>query len=228
MDDTPNTTSDTAKERGRYSRRMNHRSSSWAAVIADEGLLRKVLTFVGPKQFRFVASVNRQWNRAYSETHNGDSTTCRKYVHSSRRALSILCREDECAELFRTGWWERPTVVRKCCDLGSLQWLWARHRKQPFCKSVAAGVVCYNAAFEGKLRILQWARANECEWNSRTCQGAAKGGHLDILKWARANGCDWNSGTCMAAAEGGHLDILKWAIANGCDWDSGTCQGAAK
>jgi hypothetical protein len=37
--------------------------------------------------------------------------------------------------------------------------------------------------------VLQWARANGCPWNKRTCAGAAKGGHLDVLMWARANGC---------------------------------------
>ena len=39
------------------------------------------------------------------------------------------------------------------------------------------------------LAALQWARANGCEWDARTCSGAATGGHLEVLQWARANGC---------------------------------------
>ena len=40
-----------------------------------------------------------------------------------------------------------------------------------------------------------------------------------MLQWARANGCEWNEGTCSAAAKGGHLEVMQWARANGCPWD---------
>ena len=115
--------------------------------------------------------------------------------------------------------------------------------------------VCYLAAGAGHLHILQWARANGCDWDSDTCCAAAKAGHLHILQWALLNGCMWNkdicsaaagaghlhilewlrmiggegnSGTCSAAAGAGHLHILQWLRANGCDWDSDTCRWAAR
>ena len=70
----------------------------------------------------------------------------------------------------------------------------------------------------GHLEVLQWARANGCDWDTGTCYLAAQEGHLDVLQWARANGCDWNSEKCAAiAAVRGHLDLLQWARANGCD-----------
>jgi hypothetical protein len=49
------------------------------------------------------------------------------------------------------------------------------------------------------------------------CAAAAQHGHLEVLQWVRANGCDWDIGMCAAAAEGGHLEVLQWACANGCD-----------
>jgi hypothetical protein len=49
--------------------------------------------------------------------------------------------------------------------------------------------------------------------------GAAKYGHLEVLQWARANGCPWDEKTCLGAAEGGHLEVLLWARTNGCPWD---------
>ena len=52
---------------------------------------------------------------------------------------------------------------------------------------------------------------------------AALNGHLEVLKWARENGCEWNSNTCANAALNGHLEVLKWARENGCEWDSDTC-----
>jgi hypothetical protein len=50
------------------------------------------------------------------------------------------------------------------------------------------------------------------------CENAAKEGHLEILKWARANGAPWNEWTCVRAAEKGHLEVLKWARSNGAPW----------
>ena len=40
--------------------------------------------------------------------------------------------------------------------------------------------------------MLQWLRANGCEWDAMTCWAAAQGGHLAVLQWLRANGCGWN------------------------------------
>ena len=45
---------------------------------------------------------------------------------------------------------------------------------------------------------------------------AALNGHLEVLKWARENGCPWDSFTCSYAALNGHLEVLRWAKENGC------------
>ena len=87
---------------------------------------------------------------------------------------------------------------------------------------------CAYAAKNGHLETLQWARANGCDWNWETCAYAALNGHLEVLQWARANGCEWNSWTCTYAAENGHLEVLQWARANGCEWDEDTCTYAAQ
>lgn len=36
---------------------------------------------------------------------------------------------------------------------------------------------------------------NGCYWDERTCSDAAQNGNLDILQWARANGCRWDART---------------------------------
>jgi hypothetical protein len=41
------------------------------------------------------------------------------------------------------------------------------------------------------------------------CKFAAEGGHLKVLKWARENDCPWDENTCFQAAFGGHLEILR-------------------
>eukprot|EP01052_Picozoa_sp_SAG31_P034775 SAG31_NODE_4108_length_3576_cov_1.978142_2_plen_178_part_00 len=50
-----------------------------------------------------------------------------------------------------------------------------------------AAAVCAKIAAHGRLSVLQWARANGCEWDSHTCSSAAEGGHLEVLQWARAH-----------------------------------------
>jgi hypothetical protein len=62
-----------------------------------------------------------------------------------------------------------------------------------------------NGGKGGYLEVLQWARANGCEWDTNTCREAAYSGHLEVLQWARANGCEWDAGTCYHAAYSGHL-----------------------
>ena len=39
------------------------------------------------------------------------------------------------------------------------------------------------------MALLQWARANGCDWDSRTRESAEKEGHLKLLQWALDNGC---------------------------------------
>jgi hypothetical protein len=37
--------------------------------------------------------------------------------------------------------------------------------------------------------VLQWAHANGCPWDERTCTYGARRGQLEVLQWAHANGC---------------------------------------
>ena len=76
--------------------------------------------------------------------------------------------------------------------------------------------VCRAIAAVGKVEVLQWARANGCDWNSVTCYVAAGGGHLEVLQWLRANGCDWDSEVISCAKNSGYTAVAEWARANGC------------
>ena len=45
-------------------------------------------------------------------------------------------------------------------------------------------------------------------WGADLCRKIAAAGQLSALQWARANNCAWDSSTCYAAAGGGHLEVL--------------------
>jgi hypothetical protein len=59
------------------------------------------------------------------------------------------------------------------------------------------------------------------------CSEAAANGHLHVLQWARADGYPWDHATCTSAARGGHLAVLQWLHANGCPWTKDACTDAA-
>ena len=62
---------------------------------------------------------------------------------------------------------------------------------------------------------MQWARANGCPWDERTCEGAAYSGNLEVLQWLRANGCPWDWRNCEAAAtDEEHFDVASWVLEN--------------
>ena len=213
-------------------------STNWSAVIADEALLRQILEYVGPKQYRFVALVNRQWKRIHDEIHHGDTTTHFGAVLASKRTLSVVSQKEYVEWQLR--WFVFQTLVEQG-DLNTLRWLWARRREKRVCSSDCStlrvrangwswnSMTCAAAALGGHLEVLQWAWANGCRWDRQTCwKNAAKGGHLEVLKWARLNGCRWAVETCSIAAEGGHLEVLKWAKRNKCRWNSLDCLEAAR
>ena len=116
-------------------------------------------------------------------------------------------------------------------EVEAVRWLMSRGEewdKVVLSPSARRYIVCANAAGDGHLKVLQWARENGCEWNEETCRAAAAGGHLEVLQWARENGCEWDRFTCAGAARGGHLEVLRWARENGCGWDRNTCASAAR
>jgi hypothetical protein len=55
-----------------------------------------------------------------------------------------------------------------------------------------------------------------CPWDEWTCANAASNGHLAVLQWAREHECPWDEHTCEYAEERGELEVLRWAIEHGC------------
>jgi hypothetical protein len=91
----------------------------------------------------------------------------------------------------------------------------------------AANSVCSNAAMQGGVKLLKWARENNRDWSTHTCYYAVANGHLPALKYLHENGCPWDEYTCSYAALRGQLPALQYLHENGCPWDWGTCHNAA-
>ena len=110
-------------------------------------------------------------------------------------------------------------------------------------------IICTLSARLGNLSAIQWARSQDCSWESRlssfgpkrksmtkvqcpwnedTCSAAAEHAQLTMLQWLRSQGWPWNSKSCSSAASNGHLDLLQWLRSQGCPWDEDTCSYAAE
>ena len=206
-----------------------------AIVVAFENvdILQKIVSFVGAKQYRFVAAVNPLFREAYLSTFPGNKVT---RLNASTEAHARICwdeldhtdsahRVSLCASAARHG---NLSVLqfffanygRKSRFLHILRW----HRKN---KSLWDELTCSNAALNGHWEVLQWCREKDCPWDVRTCSNAARNGHLDILKWCRKNGCPWDEFTCAQAARNGHLNVLQWCREKDCPWDKDICAWAA-
>ena len=89
--------------------------------------------------------------------------------------------------------------------------LWLKTQGCPFTIGTAA-----EAAFEGRLEVLQWLRQHECPWeDSQVLDDAAANGHQTVIEWAVAAGCPMSKRCCENAARGGHFNLVKWLWARG-------------
>ena len=88
--------------------------------------------------------------------------------------------------------------------------------------------LCLWAARNGRLDVLQWARAQGWFWNDWVLTNAAYHGYLPLLKWAQEHDGEWSEDTCSMAALNGQWDTLKWLHEQGCPWDADTCARAAR
>jgi len=59
------------------------------------------------------------------------------------------------------------------------------------------------------MRLLEWARAQGCEWDDHVCREAASHGYLLLLQWARKQECPWDYHTLKRAAK--EIMFDRWA-----------------
>jgi hypothetical protein len=74
------------------------------------------------------------------------------------------------------------------------------------------------AAKEGHLDILQWAKSNECPWDSSILFPAAarcKGSNVDLFQWCLDQQCPFDEDSILAACNDGNFEFIKFAKSNG-------------
>ena len=140
--------------------------------------LRLIFSFVGPKQYRFIAMVNRCFHETHLATFPGDTTT---YLTGSTIKRAEICW----LELVRNRSIHECALIASAAShgcMGTIRFLFERG-----CEWNAS--TCANAASKGHLHILKWCRENGCPWDHKTLEIAAMNGHCEVLLWCLENGC---------------------------------------
>ena len=181
-------------------------------------ILPHIVSYLGPHQYRFVASVNRSFQTAYSLAFPTGQDT---YPNASTLEHATMCFTEMEPHMIDAQINLTVSAVKHNC-LPALEYL-----KSVKCRFDSQRCT-YLAAQSGQLSLLQWLQ-NEagCSFHTRTCAEAADHGHLHVLHWLRERKCPWDEWTCAGAAHNGHLEMLQWARSKRCRWDEHTCAYAA-
>ena len=230
-----------------------HHTTTGVSPLDKIDVVQRIVSFIGPQQYRFVASINRTFRDTYQQAFPQDTTVTRLNVSTIDSALFCL---SDIRNSIRIPHQHRETLqvalCRSAAARGDLNILY--HLRAVYCSwdettcSTAAlhghkvvvawafengcdwqggGTTCANAALHGHLPILKYALLNYADWGYDTPANAALNGHLRVLKWLRRQLCDWNEDVCANAARNGHFELLKWARKNGCPWDNRVTENAA-
>lgn len=179
----------------------------------------KILPFLGPGHFVFLAGVNKQMKQLY-----------KGYCRSIGKTPEHTNNQSVFSSVSRAEYWEKydfifPLLVcRKIAATGNVNTLiWARNKGYPW-----NARTCQEAANYGNLEVLEYLHENGCEWDEMTCMAAAGAGNLDCFKYARQNGC-LEGQSSMRAARKGQLEVLKYIRENAeRNRDDSACLSAAQ
>ena len=172
----------------------------------DIPLLREIVSFIGPNQYRFVAMINGRFRMTHLQLYPQNTNT---YINVSTLNHAKIVFEElkyiGCYDKFYKG----DQLCQFAIENGNLPLLQFFHsRKCPF---PSEAISCSSAAKNGHLHVLIWLHGNIFIPYKRD--------ETKSYNWSLYFGCLWGSGTLSVAAKCGHLNVFKWGLEHGCRWD---------
>jgi hypothetical protein len=235
--------SDTEEEEEDFDPICLHNTDLW---------IHKILPFLGPGHFIFVAGVNKRFKQLYQQyfarlqakegvptiyadvgtriwqTREIPATPTSTFFGAAFYSVS-------CAEFWKKNKGQHEEDVNFCrvfARVGKgdlLQWALQNIPKEKSCHEIYHR----DAARAGNLGLMK--RLHEIappdpEWTEWTYGWtlAAGAGHLGILKWLHQIGCPWPHDTNDVAARRGQLEVVQWLHEHGYPSDEWTCLSAAE
>eukprot|EP00953_Heterococcus_sp_UTEX-ZZ885_P023698 13014-Heterococcus_DN1.PRE.1 len=88
--------------------------------------------------------------------------------------------------------------------------------------------VYFAAARPGHVHVLQSLRELDCAWDSaQLCRQAASNGYVPVLQWAKQQGAVFTEDTMHCAAAQGHTAVCEYLLAEQCPCSETACIAAA-
>jgi hypothetical protein len=188
--------------------------------LQQAGILLRVLDYVGPGHWCFVAEVSSLWRELYSKvtsssafrfTGSEDSfysipqVTLMSVMVSISRVRFAHAHGLDCA----TVTYERAAGMH--ADIATLA---AAHELgMSYSEASVEG-----AARRNKLAVVQFLCAQGCPLSASVYNAAAGRGDIDMCAYLHSEHCPWSDFTCVTAVVNGYSDTLRWLHEHGCEW----------
>lgn len=202
-------------------------------ILTDEILMNGIFPFIGEYHFRYIAGINRQFRRAYTNLYPRKETY---FLNGNMAAL-----HDEAMNYI-------PSEIKLCLkEIDEVMMLHVLHDDQIITLHQIAATNhnielleylhdTYQYLFFGFRTIVVKKRSRvdntrvDVKWmrgRRLVCATAALHGHLDLLQLARCQyDMPWDEATCSNAALHGHFHLLKFAYHHKCPWNEQTRKNA--
>jgi hypothetical protein len=186
-------------------------------------ILQRVLGYVGPGHWCFVAEASRLWREMYAKVSDCE-------VQVVRLQTKITCVPQ--MTLFSAGF-ASPSRVRLAkarelpCTTAAYQQAAGMHADVATMEAaVELGMSYTEATMEGaarcnKLAVVQFLHTLGCPWDTRVFNAAAARGDIALCAYLRSEQCPWTEKTCDKAILKGHVSTLSWLREHGCPWNLG-------
>ena len=183
---TPNPPNDDDKVSTAAIRKQKNEDSCLLYKLSNDAL-KLIFGYVGKRQYRCVACASDRFHQVYLDTFGGEAlTSFKSAVASVSCAAKCLDLEEElgCNS-------HAESIFKTAATQGKLDVLiWGVDSGYELNTILDEDTIVY-AALNGHLEVVKCLRKLDLPipWKVWTCTNAAKNGHLNLLKWARANQC---------------------------------------
>ena len=138
------------------------------------GILKHILSFIGPNQYRFVAGTSRRFREAYLDVIPSGADEPVHYDNDSKEPYPFFPKN-------------MKTYVN-ASTVGYAEICWNEIKDKNFIrffglrKEIGQEALSRSAAAHGNLPALQFLRSVNCPWHVHFCATAARNNHWHVLK----------------------------------------------
>jgi hypothetical protein len=190
-------------------------------LLLNPGLIRNVLSYVGPGQHLFLAPVSKGWKDIYATVDSQELTIEPLTNDSSSKVLTCVPQMTLYSAVFASP--SRVELAQKS-GLDSSLWYY-RHAAGKYADvaTLAAAhelgmeytdITMAAASLHNNLAAVQHPHSQGCPWSTLSLERATSRGHLEVVRWCYEHG--WRFEIAMegvhSAAESGNVELMAWLL----------------